>query len=394
MSTLPQPSESTIAIDIKDDKAIIKASDIERLRKFPSDNISVNSEDESETTKLIEYLSIEDSPQRRARVIYIEVQQALLHTNATAEKFEYTGGHAVAIGSKYLLTAYHVVSPLESWLDLETEQTIWCTTLILAADPNFELPEDKEPHETKRWSGRTEYEVEYRDPITDVALLRAKGFRHLKMPFANEALGHGGNIFTVSLLNPFSVRAFRGTAWLSDGSDGSYYDTTAYVDRGFSGGPVSGIDNLTAMSLIVTDRYGGFLGLVLSDAGKRREMGRFISAGRILEVLESWMPAYYREIDLDLSVRKSSTFSQFHPSPVESPSGSLHIERQLLFIAKSDEKNSPGYASLRPYVEVYRRIDEEMRTLLPFEEEETERVIPKLDWRMKTTKSRLPMKWN
>lgn len=265
--------------------------------------------------------------------------------------------------------------------------------MVMAADPTFELPEDKLPHETKRWNGSTEYEVEYRDRTTDIALLRARGFRHLKMPFANEGLGHGGNVFTMSLMNQFSVRAFRGMAWLSDGSDGSYYDTTAYVDHGFSGGPVSGIDNLTSLSLIVIDRYGGLLGLVLSDAGKRREMGRFVSAGKILEVLEGWMPEYYREIDLELSVHKSNTFSPFDPSPVESPSEPLEIERKPLLTAKPNEIVSSGYVSLRPYVEVYRRIDQEMRTL-DLEEDETERVIPRLDWRMKTAKSRLPIEWD
>jgi hypothetical protein len=391
MSTLPQPSEPAITIDIKDNKVVITASDIEKLRKLPSHDISLNSEGESETTNLIEYLSIEEPPRRRARVICIEVQQSLLRTDGTVEKYEYTGGHAVAIGSRYLLTAYHVVSPQESWLDLETEQTVWCTTMIMLATPTIELPEDKHLHETKRWSGRTEYEVEYRDRITDLALLRARGFRHLKMPFANDVLGHGGNVFTVSLKNPFSVRAFRGMAWLSDSSDGSYYDTTAYVDRGFSGGPISGIDNLTSLSLIVIDRYGGLLGLVLSDAGKRREMGRFVCAGKILETLERWMPAYYREIDLDLSICKSTTFSPWDNSPVDSPSAPLEIEREPFLIARPNEISS-GYAALRPYVEVYRRIDQEMRTLA-LADDETERVIPKLDWRMKTTRSTLPIKW-
>lgn len=35
---------------------------------------------------------------------------------------------------------------------------------------------------------------------------------------------------------------FEWMAWLLDSSDGSYYDTTAYVDHGFSGGSISEID--------------------------------------------------------------------------------------------------------------------------------------------------------
>jgi len=43
--------------------------------------------------------------------------------------FRYSGGHAFAIGSKYLITAAHVVMPKDPWLEEETEDWTWVPTL-------------------------------------------------------------------------------------------------------------------------------------------------------------------------------------------------------------------------------------------------------------------------
>jgi len=70
-------------------------------------------------------------------------------------------------------------------------------------------------------------------------------------------------------------------------SEGDYYDTTSYCDYGFSGGPVIATWQrmILGLDLILVDSHGALLGLLLSDAGKRRGVGRFLSVGSLFESL-------------------------------------------------------------------------------------------------------------
>lgn len=267
-----QPETAKIRIPIVGGAVELSAADIDRLGKVLILFSLIDAVDQ-EKNGLIAYLA-KTKNEKRARVIGIEVQHTLLDSKGRVvtdidSPFRYSVGHAFAIGSKYLITAAHVVMPQDPWLEEETEDWIWVPTLILAQDPNFALPSDKLPHETDRWSGNSEYTIQYKDLYKDICLLKCQAqYTHHRLPLANEPLGHGKRVFSVNVRNSASIRVFEGSCWLSEMSEGEYYDTTSYCDFGFSGGPVIGTWQrmILGHDLILVDSHGALVGLLLSDA--------------------------------------------------------------------------------------------------------------------------------
>ena len=123
-------------------------------------------------------------------------------------------------------------------------------------------------------------------------------------------------------------------------SEGDYYDTTSYSEYGFSGGPVLGTweSMIPSLDLILLDSHGARLGLLLSDAGKREEIG------------------------------STESFA--------AEAGTITTTNR-------------SHSSFGLFVEIYRRIDAEFEN---FEKPEnvTESFKPHFNWRMPNSQSKMP----
>src|SRR5438046_1401230 len=107
----------------------------------------------------------------RAKFSYLEVQHTLiLKEMGDVAEYKYTGGSTVAIGKHHLLTALHVLRPAEEWLGDEYEAS---QMKILQVDPTFDLG-DQMSHETERWKGNEEFNLETFSEYLDIALISSK----------------------------------------------------------------------------------------------------------------------------------------------------------------------------------------------------------------------------
>lgn len=172
------------------------------------------------------------------RTVYIEVQHQFNGYDGKVH-YSYTGGCAFSIGPQHLLTALHVVQPEPAFLEgLGHGQP--CHQKILARDTEFVLSDGEAPETTDRWRNCSE---EYR-LITfladlDVALLETDKI-HFVTPLCVVPIKDNLRIFTFDLRNAYRMKIHSGYAWESEESNGTYFHSDAFVDKGFSGGPVTG----------------------------------------------------------------------------------------------------------------------------------------------------------
>src|SRR5262245_13932869 len=66
-----------------------------------------------------------------------------------------------------------------------------------------------------------------------------------------------------------SPKVFDGTCWLSDESEGVFYDTNCYANFDFSRSPILNIHpHPFDIDVIILDRHVGLVGVLISGAGK------------------------------------------------------------------------------------------------------------------------------
>ena len=259
-----------------------------------------------------EYIFEKSPDYERARVVFLEVQFSLLDENSHPYSFKYFGGTAFAIDPHHVITALHVVTPDPEWYKEKgtPENAVWQTTLIKERNVSNSLPTARQPHEFDRWNmGPTEYRTIYEDMVLDIAVLSST-YSHLPLPVSFNALGYGRPVYTVDIKNAFETKVFDGTSWLSDESDGVFYDTDCYANFGFSGGPVLGIhQNPRDIDIIFIDRHAALVGVLISDAGKSvmniRNISRFVSVGAIFDHLNKFHPNWWEKMSITRSTFES-----------------------------------------------------------------------------------------
>ena len=212
-----------------------------------------------------------------------------------------------------------------------------------------------EPHECDRWSiGGSDYVVKYEDVELDIAVLHSS-YSHLYFPISFKALGYGKDIYTVDIKNAFAPKVFDGTCWLSDESEGVFYDTDCYANFGFSGGPVLGIHRHPFdINVIFLDRHAALVGVLITDAGKAvkniRNISRLVSVAAIMDHLNKFQPNWWKEIKIDRSMydivdvepspwedEDKEHETQMQPSPLHYSSDMSHQ-----FIGSRKKTNSTG----------------------------------------------------
>lgn len=277
----------------------LETQEIDRLCKSLLRIQPANQIVDLERENILNYL-VQEIHMHRSRVIYLEVQHTII-SNKTGEvaEYRYVGGTAVAIGRHHLLTALHVVQPEEEWLVDEHGNIRESRMKILQTEPMVDS-DDGLPHETDRWNRNGEFYLMAFDDTCDIALLSSE-LSFLRIPLCYDPICEGVKIFTIDVKDPACPKIFDGRCWPSDASAGEFYDFTAFADHGFSGGPIVGIFHFKII-LITLDRHGALVGLCLSDAGKKRIMGRFVSLPRIIAFLAAWNPNWKDIIKCKISV--------------------------------------------------------------------------------------------
>ena len=380
MDSLPQPAtaEVTIPLDKGDTAVTVSLADLEALGH--NSNATLISVDSLQRKLLLDYLFETSSNYDRGRIVPLEVQCSLLDNQNHPYKFRYMCGTAFAIDTYHLITALHVVTPDPKWDEEEdhTDNAVWRVTLIKARDLSFKLPRGVAPHEFDRWSmGGSDYTVKFSDKELDLAVLHSQ-FSHLSLPISLKPLGYGKHVYSVDITNAFVTKVFDGRCWLSDESDGIYYDIDAFANYGFSGGPVVSASQHPLAKVIFLDRHAGLVGVLISDAGKSarniRNVSRFVSMGAVLGNLSKYYPTWFHDIVITRSVydhvdrepapwdeddtdaKQHSTLLHFHHTkPESSDSGSPRK-------AKTSSKNMreppqvknwrcPVYVSGLPFVD-------------------------------------------
>lgn len=315
--TLAQPGNATISIPIEEDAAAISIADMDELSIRPDSRML--SVDQTQKQSVHDYVFEKSPYYDKSRIVFLEVQFSLLDENNHPYSFKYFGGTAFAIDTHHVITALHVITPDPEWYksDGTPSNAVWNTTLIKERDVSIIIPEGIDPHEYNRWSiGGSDYVVKFEDVELDIAVLYSS-HSHLSFPMSLKTLGYGKSIYTVDIKNAFATKVFHGTCWLSDESEGAFYDTDCYANFGFSGGPVLGIHrNPFDINLIFLDRHAGLVGVLISDAGKAvkniRNISRFVSLGVILDHLNKFYPNWWKEIKI---TRSLYDFAEREPSP-------------------------------------------------------------------------------
>ena len=196
-----------------------------------------------------------------------------------------------------------------------------------------------DPHECDRWNmGGSDYVVKYQDAELDIAVLYSS-YSHLSFPISFKTLGYGKHMYTVDIKNAFAAKVFDGSGWLSDKSDGVFYDKDRDANFGFSGGPVLGIpQHPSDINVIFLDRHAGLVGVLITDAGKSvkniRNISRFVSVAAIMDHLNKFHPKWCKEIKVTRSMYdfvgvESSPWNDEEKEETETQRSPLHYSSHM-----------------------------------------------------------------
>src|SRR5271170_8308891 len=108
---LPQPPETGLYLWAADGESKVRlgAEDIDGICDIPPVIHWADLSDEEERRSVINFVT-EHTNHRRPRIIYIEVQFALVEEKThRIQEYAYAGGTATAIGPHHLLTALHTL---------------------------------------------------------------------------------------------------------------------------------------------------------------------------------------------------------------------------------------------------------------------------------------------